>query len=115
MSPLQWQITTHALHRWQERWAPDLPAREVEARLHRLLDTATDSGEVRGGKRVFRTPESADSLFLVALDVPGVRLLVTVIPSRAHDTSFETGAHYRRRTARRGHKAWNRTSPRDDD
>ncbi len=78
-----WNVTDHAAARWLDRFEPELSdLQAARASLNGLATGASDTGQRRGGKRVYTHPDWPWVLFCVAHDFQQtVPTLVTVLDS----------------------------------
>lgn len=78
-----WNVTNHAAIRWLDRFEPGLAdIHAARTSLNNLARGAVDTGQRRGGKRVYTHPDWPWVLFCVAHDFQqAVPTLVTVLDS----------------------------------
>lgn len=99
----RWVITHHALDRFLDRFAPDLPDDEGRAALEALLREAIvvgvrDTGSPNERGELLGVSTRPEAVFLCRTDPDGTRVCVTVLDSTPHQRSFrgqKGGGRYR--------------------
>ncbi len=94
-----WYVSTHAIERYQERFAPGLMWQEVREELERIGLDAIPLGKAHRGGDLYGSPHTPSALYVVSCDAPGaMHTLITILPagdSRLNKTTYSINDAHR--------------------